>query len=134
MSREFQRAGRLGWYLGVSVPKCIRKKLSKNEVHKKVGNTHKEALINKSKVEAEIQRSFGVELNQLSLVDEVTEMYESNPNYKDIKSIADIPTEEKPIIKRYLSSWLWQLRESDYSRRGCFMESSKRTNNSASMD
>jgi len=41
MSRVFQRAGRSGWYLGVSVPKSIRKKLGKNEVHRKVGNTHK---------------------------------------------------------------------------------------------
>ena len=44
MSRVFQRAGRSGWYLGVSVPKSIRKKLGRNEVHKKVGNTHKEAV------------------------------------------------------------------------------------------
>ena len=65
MSRVFQRAGRSGWYLGVSVPKSIRKKLGRNEVHKKVGNTHKEALINKSRVEAEIQRSFGVEAHDL---------------------------------------------------------------------
>ena len=99
MSRVFQRSGRSGWYLGVSVPKSIRKKLGKNEVHRKVGNTHKEALINKSKVEAEIQRSFGVELNQLSLVDEVTAMYESNPNYKGIKSIAEIPAKEKELLK-----------------------------------
>ena len=40
MSRVFQRAGRSGWYLGVSVPKSLRKKLGKNEVHKKVGNTY----------------------------------------------------------------------------------------------
>ena len=99
MSRVFQRAGRSGWYLGVSVPKSIRKKLGKNEVHKKVGNTHKEALINKSRVEAEIQRYFGVELNQLSLVDEVTAMYESDPNYKGIKSIAEMPAEEKQLLK-----------------------------------
>ena len=99
MSRVFQRAGRSGWYLGVSVPKSIRKKLGRNEVHKKVGNTHKEALINKSRVEAEIQRYFGVELNQLSLVDEVTAMYESNPNNKGIKSIAEIPAEEKQLLK-----------------------------------
>ncbi len=99
MSRVFQRAGRSGWYLGVSVPKSIRKKLGRNEVHKKVGNTHKEALINKSKVEAEIQRYFGVELNQLSLVDEVAAMYESDPNYKGIKSIAEIPAEEKQLLK-----------------------------------
>jgi integrase len=99
MSRVFQRAGRSGWYLGVSVPKSIRKKLGRNEVHKKVGNTHKEALINKSRVEAEIQRYFGVELNQLSLVDEVTAMYESNPNYKGIKSIAEIPAKEKQLLK-----------------------------------
>ena len=99
MSRVFQRAGRSGWYLGVSVPKSIRKKLGKNEVHKKVGNTHKEALKNKSRVETEIQRSFGVELNQLSLVDEVSAMYESDPNYKGIKSIAEIPAEEKELIK-----------------------------------
>ena len=83
------------WYLGFFITKSIRKKLGKNEVHKKVGNTHREALINKSKVKAEIQRSIRVELNQLSLVDEVTAMYESNPNYKVIKSIVDIPTEEK---------------------------------------
>ena len=99
MSRVFQRAGRSGWYLGVSVPKSIRKKLGRNEVHKKVGNTHKEALINKSRVEAEIQRYFGVELNQLSLVDEVTAMYESDPNYKGIKSIAEMPAEEKQLLK-----------------------------------
>ena len=99
MSRVFQRAGRSGWYLGVSVPKSIRKKLGRNEVHKKVGNTHKEALINKSRVEAAIQRSFGVELNQLSLVDEVTAMYESNTNNKGIKSIAEIATEEKQLLK-----------------------------------
>ena len=36
MSRVFQRAGRSGWYLGVSVPKSLRKKLGKNEVHKKL--------------------------------------------------------------------------------------------------
>ena len=64
MSRVFQRARRSGWYLGVSVFKSIRNKLGRNEVHKKVGNTHKEALINKSGVEGEIQRSFGVALNQ----------------------------------------------------------------------
>ena len=77
----------------------LEKKLGKNEVHKKVGNTHKEALLNKSRVEAEIQRLFEVELNHLSLVDEVTAMYESNPNYKGIKSIADIPTEEKQLLR-----------------------------------
>ena len=99
MSRVFQRAGGSGWYLGVSVPKSIRKKLGRNEVHKKVGNTHKEALINKSRVETEIQRYFGVELNQLSLVDEVTAMYESDPNYKGIKSIAEMPAEEKQLLK-----------------------------------
>ena len=99
MSRVFQRAGRSGWYLGVSVPKSIRKKLRKNEVHKKIGNTHKEALLNKSRVEAQIQRSFGVELNELSLVEEVTAMYESNPNFKGIKSIAEIPAKEKEMIR-----------------------------------
>ena len=102
MSRVFQRAGRSGWYLGVSVPKSIRKKLGRNEVHKKVGNTHKEALINKSRVEAEIQRYFGVELNQLSLVDEVTAMYESDPNYKGIKSIAEMPAEENNYLKIFI--------------------------------
>ena len=102
MSRVFQRAGRSGWYLGVSVPKSIRKKLGRNEVHKKVGNTHKEALINKSRVEAEIQRSFGVELNQLSLVDEVAAMYESNPNNKGIKSIAEIPAEKNNYLKIFI--------------------------------
>ena len=66
MSRVFLRAGRSGLYLGVSFPNSIRKKLGRNEVHKKVGNTHKGALINKSRVEAEIQRSFGAELNKLS--------------------------------------------------------------------
>ena len=99
MSRVFQRAGRSGWYLGVSVPKSLRKKLGKNEVHKKVGNTHAEARINKSRVEAEIQRSFGVELKSLSLVEEVTAMYENDPNYKGIKSIAEIPAKEKEMLR-----------------------------------
>ena len=82
--KNFQRAGRSEWHLGVSVPKSIGKKLSKNEVHKKVGNTHKEALMNKSRVEEEIQRLFRVEINQLSLVDEVTAMYGSNPAIKEL--------------------------------------------------
>ena len=99
MSRVFQRAGRSGWYLGVSVPKSLRKKLGKNEVHKKVGNTHAEARINKSRVEAEIQRSFGVELKSLSLVEEVTAMYENDPNYKGLKSIAEIPAKEKEMLR-----------------------------------
>ena len=81
------------------MPKSIRKKLGKNEVHKKLGNTHREALINKSRVEAEIQRSFGVELNQLSLVEEVTAMYESHPDFKGIKSLAEIPNQEKQLLK-----------------------------------
>ena len=99
MSRIFQRAGRSGWYLGVSVPKSLRKKLGKNEVHKKVGNTHAEARVNKSKVEAQIQRSFGVELKELSLVEEVTAMYENDPNFKGIKSIAELPAREKEMIR-----------------------------------
>ena len=82
ISRVFHRAGSSEWYLVVSVPKSIRKKLDQNEVHKKVSNTHKEALRNKSRVKAEIQRSFGVALNQLSLVDEVTAIYESNKTMK----------------------------------------------------
>ena len=64
MSRVFQRAGRSGWYLGVSVPKSIRKKLGRNEVHKKVGNTHKEALINKSRVEASCHIYEGTIINR----------------------------------------------------------------------
>jgi|TARA_B100001248_G_scaffold84797_1_gene61839 hypothetical protein len=33
------------------------------------------------------------------LVDEVKAMYESNPNNKGIKSIAEIPAEEKQLLK-----------------------------------
>ena len=33
------------------------------------------------------------------MVDEVTAMYESDPNYKGIKSIAEIPAEEKQLLK-----------------------------------
>ena len=33
------------------------------------------------------------------MVDEVTAMYESDPNYKDIKSIAEMPAEEKQLLK-----------------------------------
>ncbi len=40
MSRVFQRAGRSGWYLGVSVPKSIRKKLGKNITSLKIGGTY----------------------------------------------------------------------------------------------
>ena len=87
MSRVFQRPGRGGYYLGIAVPRELRKKLRKSEIIRKLGNTYKEANTNKAKVEAQVQRSFGVELNELSKVEEVTAMYENDPNFKKIKSL-----------------------------------------------
>ena len=83
VSRVFQRPGRGGYYLGIAVPRELRKKLRKSEIIKKLGNTYKEANINKAKVEAQVQRSFGVELNELSKVEEVTMMY-NRPTTEDL--------------------------------------------------
>ena len=99
MSRVFQRPDRGGYYLGVPVPYELRKKLKKSEVVRKLGNTYKEANIKRHQVEAKVQREFGAELNKLSLVEEVTTMYESDKNFKGIKSLAEIPEKEKDIIK-----------------------------------
>ena len=77
----------------------IKKKLRKSEIIRKLGNTYKEANINKAKVEAQVQRSFGVELNELSKVEEVTAMYESDPNFKNIKSLAEIPDSDKQDLR-----------------------------------
>ena len=71
--------------MGIAVPRELRNKLRKSEVIRKLGNTYKEANINKAKVEAEVQRSFGAELNHLSLVEKVTAMYENDPNFKGLK-------------------------------------------------
>ena len=68
MSRVFQRKGRTGYYLGVAVPRSLRSEYSKSEVVRKLGNTHKAAIENRSKVESQIQRAFGAALNTLSLV------------------------------------------------------------------
>ena len=99
MSRVFQRPGRGGYYLGIAVSRELRKKLRKSEIIRKLGNTYKEANINKAKVEAQVQRSFGVELNELSKVEEVTAMHESDPNFKNIKSLAEIPDSDKQDLR-----------------------------------
>ena len=99
MSRVFQRPDRGGYYLGVPVPNELRKKIKKSEVVRKLGNTYKEANIKRHQVEAKVQREFGAELNKLSLVEEVTTMYESDPNFKGIKSLAEIPESDKKKIK-----------------------------------
>ena len=94
VSRVFQRTERGGYYLGVPVPNELRKKLKKSELVRKLGNTYKEANIKRHQVEAKVQREFGAELNKLSLVEEVTTMYESDKNFKGMKSLAEIPEKE----------------------------------------
>ena len=61
----------------------------------KLGNTYKEANTKRHQVEAKVQREFGTELNKLGLVEEVTTIYESDPNFKGIKSFVEIPDSEK---------------------------------------
>ena len=85
MSRLYQKPGRGGYYLGIAVSRELRKKLRKSEIIRKLANTYKEANINKAKVEAQVQRSFDVELNELTKAEEVTAMYENDLNFKDIK-------------------------------------------------
>jgi len=99
MSRVFQRPERGGYYLGVPVPNELRKKLKKSEVVRKLGNTYKEANIKRHQIEAIVQREFGAAMNKLSLVEEVTTMYESDPSFKGIKSLAEIPETDKEIIR-----------------------------------
>ena len=66
---------------------------------RKLGNTYKEANIKLHQVEAKIQREFGAEQNKLILVEEVTKMHDSNENFKGMKSLAEIPENEKDIIQ-----------------------------------
>ena len=73
VSSIHQRKGRTGYYITVATPKSLRAKLG-NSIRKKVGNTLKEALAKRSKIEAEILRQKGKELNQPSLVEEVREL------------------------------------------------------------
>ena len=91
LSSIHQRKGRTGYYITVATPKSLRKKLG-NSIRRKVGNTHKEAIANRSKVEVEIQRQIGKELNQLSLVEEVQEIYQEN-------TLSDLPSSEKEKLK-----------------------------------
>ena len=80
------------------MPKSLRKKLGRNEIHKKLANTHKEAIVKKSQVEAEVQRMFGVELNQSSEAEKLLASYESDPNFKGIKSLSEIPSSDKETL------------------------------------
>ena len=87
LSSIHQRKGRTGYYITVATPKSLRNKLG-NSIRRKVGNTHKEAIANRSKVEVEIQRQIGKELNQLSLIEEVQEIYQEN-------TLSDLPISKK---------------------------------------
>ena len=91
LSSIHQRKGRTGYYITVATPKSLRKKLG-NSIRRKVGNTHKEAIANRSKVEVEIQRQIGKELNQLSLIEEVQEIYQEN-------TLSDLPTSDKEQLR-----------------------------------
>ena len=91
LSSIHQRKGRTGYYITVATPKSLRSKLG-NSIRRKVGNTHREALANRSKVEIEIQRQIGKELNQLSLVEEVQEIYKEN-------TLSELPGSEKEQLK-----------------------------------
>ncbi len=66
------------------MPRELRTKLRRNSVVRKLGNTHREALANRRKIEAEIQRSFGAELNTLSLIEKVQAAYDSVPELKGL--------------------------------------------------
>ena len=98
LSSVFQRPGRNGYYLRVPVPYELRKKLNNNSVVKKLGKTHREAIANRSKIEAEIQRSFGAQLNTLSLVEQVQAAYENVPEFKGL-SLGQLPTTDKEKIR-----------------------------------
>ena len=102
MSRVFQRPDRGGYYLSVPVPYELRKKIKKSEVVRKLGNTYKEANIKRHQVEAKVQREFGAELNKLSLVEEVSTMYESDKNFKGMKSLAEITEKVKDFYKQII--------------------------------
>ena len=91
LSSIHQRKGRTGYYITVATPKSLRKKLG-NSIRRKVGNTHKEAIANRSKVEVEIQRQIGKVLNQLSLIEEVKEIYQEN-------TFSDLPTSDKEQLR-----------------------------------
>ena len=97
MSTIVQRPGRSGYYLQVPVPKSLRSKLG-NSIKRKAGNTHREALANRSKVEATIQRKFGVEMNTLSLIEKVEASYDSIPDLKGV-TVGELPESDKEKLK-----------------------------------
>ena len=97
MSTIVQRPGRSGYYLQVPVPKSLRSKLG-NSIKRKAGNTHREALANRSKVEAAIQRKFGVEMNTLSLIEKVEASYDSIPDLKGV-TVGELPESDKEKLK-----------------------------------
>ena len=95
MSKVFQRHDRGGYFLGVPVPYELRIKLKKSEVVRKLGKTYKEANVKLHQEEAKVLSEFGAEMNKLSLAEEVTTMYESNKNFKGMKSLAKIRHQKK---------------------------------------
>ena len=99
VSRVSLRPDRDGYYLGVPIQYELLKKLKKSIMVRKLDNTYKEANIKRHQIEAKVQRDFCAELNKLSLVKEVTTMYESDKNFKWMKSLAEIPEKEKNIIR-----------------------------------
>ena len=98
MSRVFQRSGRAGYYLGVSVPRKLRSQYNKCEVIRKLGNTRREADANKHRVEALIQREFGGK--EVSLVEKLEADYNSpnSPHSGKELPLHQLPEEDKEAI------------------------------------
>ena len=92
MSRVFQRPGRAGYYLSVPIPRSLRSSYRRSELVKKLGNTRREADAKKHSIEVQINREFGAKLNTLSLVEKLTESYNS-------EKLSELPHEEKENIK-----------------------------------
>ena len=92
MSRVFQRPGRTGYYLSVSIPRNLRSSYRRSELIKKLGNTRREADTKKHAIEAQINRDFGARLNTLSLVEKVEESYKT-------EQLSKLPQEEKETIR-----------------------------------
>ena len=98
MSRVFQRTGRAGFYLGVSVARKLRSQYNKCEVIRKLGNTRREADANKHRVETLIQREFGGK--EVSLVEKLEADFNSpnSPHAGKELPLHQLPEEEKDAI------------------------------------
>ncbi len=82
------------------VPKALRPNRGCS-VLRKAGNTHKEALANRSKVEAQVLKELGSELKKNSLVERVEASYNKpdGPFAGQNRALSELPQSDKELLR-----------------------------------